>query len=118
MSTMPRMKDELIVRMKALVASIAKECDTCHHKTSSRCNSCWGFAAKSIMRDISIDDAPTTGKVGLRDKVLGTIDAKEFTPISKIADILGADPRSVSRVADELVKAKLAVRSGNWIKSK
>jgi hypothetical protein len=118
MTTMPRMKDDLIARMQALVASLAKECDTCHYKTSSRCGSCWGFTAKAIMRDISIDSAPPTAKDDLRQMVLDSIKAKEFTPISKIATSLVVDHRTVSRIADELVKEGLAVRSGNWIKSK
>ena len=118
MTTTPRMKDELIARMQALVASIAKECDTCHFKKSSQCRSCWGITAKSIMRDISIDQTPKLEKEDLRQKVLESIDAKEFIPISRIATALGADYRSVSRIADELVKENLAVRSGNWIKSK
>ena len=118
MTTMPRMKDDLIARMQALVASLAKECDTCHYKTSSRCGSCWGFTAKAIMRDISIDSAPPTAKGDLREKVLDSIDAKEFTSYTVISHMTGADYRTVSRIADELVKEGLAVRSGNWIKSK
>jgi len=119
MTTMPRVKDDLIARMQALLSSIAKECDTCHFKRSSQCGSCWGLTAKAIMRDISIDQTPKpTTKVDLRKKVLDSIDAKEFIPISTIAPSLGVDHRSVSRIADELVKENLAVRSGNWIKSK
>ena len=119
MSTTPRMKDDLIARMQALVASLAKECETCHYKTSSRCGSCWGFTAKAIMRDISIDQTPKpTAKVDLRKKVLDYIDAKVFTSYTVISHMTGADYRTVSRIADELVKENLAVRSGNWIKSK
>ena len=119
MSTTPRMKDDLIARMQALVASLAKECATCYLKRSSRCGSCWGFTATAIMRDISIDQTPKpTAKVDLRKKVLDSIDAKVFKSFTLIATTLGADYRTVSRIADELVKENLAVRSGNWIKSK
>jgi hypothetical protein len=111
------MKEELLVRVKAMISAMAKECMACPYKMSSRCGNCWLGTARAIERDMAEPPKKLT-REEQKEKILGMLSLTDFTPVSNLADTEGVDYRTMQKIVKELAADDQVELRGSWIRGK
>ena len=111
------MKEELLVRIKAMISAMAKECKACPYKMSSRCANCWLGTARAIERDMAEPPKKLT-REEQKDKILGLLSLTDFTPVSTLAEAEGVDYRTMQKIVKELAADDQVELRGSWIRGK
>lgn len=111
------MKEELLVRIKAMIVAMAKECKACPYNLSTRCNNCWLGTARAIERDM-VEPPRKLTREEQKEKIMGMLSLTDFSPVSSLADAEGVDYRTMQKIVKELAADDQVELRGSWIRGK